>query len=235
MKLTWYGHAAFGIEIDGANILIDPFLTGNPTFPDGMSVDEVSREVTHVLLTHGHDDHLGDTLDILKATGAQLTSSFEICMWAQGKGIENINPMGCGGTVDVGPFSVSLTIAHHSSSTGMDGNGQVYLGQPNGIVVAAPGEPVLYHMGDTDIFLDMELINELYAPNVGIVPIGDRFTMGAKTAALACRRFFDFDTIIPCHFGTFPIIDQDSTKFKEALGNQAGRMWPGVPGDHLIV
>ncbi len=233
MKLTWYGHSAFGVDIDGAKILIDPFLTGNPSFPENLSVEEVSRGVTHLLLTHGHDDHLGDTIDILKSTGAQLTSSFEICMWAQSKGIENINPMGCGGTVDVGPFSVSLTIAHHSSSTGTEGNGPFTLGQANGIIVTAPDEPVLYHMGDTDIFLDMELINEIHAPKVGIVPIGDRFTMGARTAALACRRFFDFETIIPCHFGTFPIIDQDSAGFKDALGDQGGRMWSGVPGDHL--
>lgn len=233
MKLTWYGHSAFGIEIEGANILIDPFLSGNPSFPETLSVDDVTGDVTHVLLTHGHDDHIGDSINILKKTGAQLSANFEICMWAQGKGIENINPMGCGGTVDVGPFKVSLTTAHHSSSTSMDGGGLFYLGQPNGIVVSAPNEPVLYHMGDTDIFSDMALIHELYEPKVGIVPIGDRFTMGARSAALACNRFFDFETIVPCHFGTFPIIDQDSATFGKHLGERAGRMWSGKPGDNL--
>lgn len=233
MKLTWYGHAAFKVEIKGASILIDPFLSGNPKFPQDLSVDQVSEGVTHVLLTHGHDDHIGDSLDILKKTGAQLSANYEICMWAGSKGIENINPMGCGGFVDVGPFKVGLTIAHHSSATQSDGNGLTYLGNPNGLIVEAPGEPVLYHMGDTDIFGDMALINELYQPKVGIVPIGDRFTMGARSAAIACNRFFNFDVIVPCHFGTFPILDQDADKFTAALGANAARVKVAEPGAQI--
>lgn len=233
MKLTWYGHASFGVEFKDAKILIDPFLTGNPSFPADLSVEKVSAGVTHVLLTHGHDDHIGDSLDILKATGAQLSANFEICLWAESKGIENVNPMGCGGTVDVGPFSVSLTIAHHTSSISDGNGGRTALGNPNGIVVAAPGEPVLYHLGDTDIFQDMALINEIYRPKIGIVPIGDRFTMGARTAAMACQRFFDFDKIVPCHFGTFPIIDQDSGAFLGHLGDSAGKVRELKPGESL--
>ena len=216
MQLTWFGHSAFRIDIDGASILIDPFLSGNPSY-DG-TVEAASEGVTHVLLTHGHDDHLGDAIDICKATGAQLTANFEICMWIASKGIENVNPMNTGGTVDVGPFKVSLTVAHHSSSTQSEGQPPVYLGNPHGIVVTAPGEPVLFHMGDTDIFSDMALIDEIYAPKIGIVPIGDRFTMGAKTAAMACSRFFNFETIVPSHYGTFPIIDQDAEAFVSELG-----------------
>ncbi|MCW2307286.1 metal-dependent hydrolase [Rhodobium gokarnense] len=216
MQLTWFGHSAFRIDIDGASILIDPFLSGNPSYEG--TVEAASEGVTHVLLTHGHDDHLGDAIDICKATGAQLTANFEICMWLASKGVENVNPMNSGGTVDVGPFKVSLTVAHHSSSTQSEGQPPVYLGNPHGIVVTAPGEPVLFHMGDTDIFSDMALIDEIYAPKVGIVPIGDRFTMGAKTAAMACTRFFNFETIVPCHYGTFPIIDQDAEKFVSELG-----------------
>ncbi|MBB4301491.1 L-ascorbate metabolism protein UlaG (beta-lactamase superfamily) [Rhodobium orientis] len=216
MQLTWFGHSAFRIDIDGASILIDPFLSGNPSYEG--TVEAASDGVTHVLLTHGHDDHLGDAIDICKATGAQLTGNFEICMWIASKGIENVNPMNTGGTVDVGPFKVSLTVAHHSSSTQSEGQPPVYLGNPHGIVVTAPGEPVLFHMGDTDIFSDMALIDEIYAPKVGIVPIGDRFTMGARTAAMACTRFFNFETIVPCHYGTFPIIDQDAEKFVSELG-----------------
>ncbi|GGB58861.1 UPF0173 metal-dependent hydrolase [Roseibium aquae] len=232
MKLTWYGHSAFKMEIANASILIDPFLTGNPVFPDGLTVEQVAEGVTHILLTHGHDDHIGDSLDIAKKTGAQLTANFEICMWAAGKGVENINPMSSGGFVDVGPFKVGLTQAQHSSSSQTEGGLAVYLGNPNGLIIDAPNEPVVYHMGDTDIFGDMALINEIYQPKVGIVPIGDRFTMGAKAAALACKRFFDFDTVVPCHFGTFPILDQTPDAFvaaMEAGSSKVRILEPGVP------
>ncbi|EFO29338.1 metal-dependent hydrolase [Roseibium sp. TrichSKD4] len=235
MKLTWYGHSAFKVEISDASILIDPFLSGNPSFPNDLSVDQVAEGVTHVLLTHGHDDHVGDSIEILKKTGAQLTANFEICMWAGAKGIENINPMGAGGCVDVGPFKVALTTAHHTSSTIPESGEPVCLGNPNGIIVEAPGEPTLYHMGDTDVFSDMALINELYAPKVGIVPIGDRFTMGARAAALACQRFFEFNTIVPCHFGTFPILDQKANSFVSALGTESGKVREMTPGGDLSV
>lgn len=234
MKLTWYGHSAFKMEIAGASILIDPFLTGNPKFPENLTVDQVAEGVTHVLLTHGHDDHIGDSLDICKKTGAQLTANYEICMWANGKGVDNINPMNSGGFLDVGPFKVGLTVAHHSSASAADGDGFKYMGNPHGLIVAAPNEPVLYHMGDTDIFSDMALINEIYAPKVGIVPVGDRFTMGGKSAALACNRFFDFDTILPCHYGTFPILDQNADTFIGALGASASKVKLPMPGDTVV-
>ncbi len=229
MKLTWYGHAAFKIEIEGASILIDPFLSGNPSFPSDLSVAEVSEGVTHVLLTHGHDDHIGDSIDILKKTGAQLTANPEICGWAGSKGVEKVNPMNSGGCVDLGPFKVALTVAHHSSSSSADG-GITYLGNPHGIVIDAPNEKTFYHMGDTDVFSDMSLINELYAPKLAVVPIGDRFTMGAKAAALACNRFFDFETIVPCHYGTFPLLDQTADGFLKEMGANASRVSVATPG-----
>ncbi|WP_269582533.1 metal-dependent hydrolase [Roseibium sp. Sym1] len=234
MKLTWYGHSAFKIEIDGASILIDPFLTGNPSFPDDLTVDRVADGVTHVVLTHGHDDHIGDAVEILKKTGAQLTSNFEICMWATRQGIENINPMNSGGMVNTGPFKVAFTMAVHSSSKQTDGEA-IYLGNPHGVIIEVPGQKVLYHMGDTDIFSDMALINEIYRPQVGIVPIGDRFTMGGKVAALACRKFFHFHTIVPCHYGSFPIIDPTSDAFLEALGPDSGKVPALKPGGTVTV
>lgn len=234
MKLTWYGHSAFKIEIEGASILIDPFLTGNPSFPESLTMDQVADGVTHVILTHGHNDHIGDAVDILKKTGAQLTANFEICMWANRQGIENFSPMNSGGMVNAGPFSVALTRADHSSSFQAGGEA-IYLGNPHGVVVEAPGEKVLYHLGDTDIFSDMALINEIYRPKIGLVPIGDRFTMGGKVAALACSRFFDFETIIPCHFGSFPIIDQSADNFVNAMGADSGRVRLPVPGETLDI
>ena len=212
MKITWFGHSAFRVETGSAVIMIDPFLSGNPSF--GGDAGEAAKGANHVILTHGHDDHVGDTVDICKATGALLTSNFEVCMYLNANGVENISPANHGGNLDYGDFSVAFVPAWHSSSTIVDGK-PVYLGNPAGIVIQPKGEAgkTLYHMGDTDIFTGMELINEIYQPVIGIVPIGDRFTMGAKLAAMACKRYFKFKTVIPCHYGTFPIIDQSADKF----------------------
>ncbi|MGV2976358.1 metal-dependent hydrolase [Roseibium alexandrii] len=234
MKLTWYGHSAFKLETGAATILFDPFLTGNPMFPDATTPEEATHGATHIILTHGHDDHIGDSIDILKETGAQLTANFEICMWATRQGIENINPMNSGGMVDTGPFRVGMVRADHSSSKQSDGEA-IYLGNPHGIIVEVPGQKVLYHMGDTDIFSDMALINEIYQPKIGLVPVGDRFTMGGKTAAMACQRFFKFDTIVPCHYGTFPILDQNTDAFLTAMGDHSGKVAAMAPGDFIEI
>jgi L-ascorbate metabolism protein UlaG (beta-lactamase superfamily) len=188
------------------------------------------------LLTHGHDDHVGDALAILQSTGAQLVGSFEVCMWlvSQGASGERINPGNHGGTVDCGGFTTSFVNALHSSGTTRDG-ASVYLGNPLGLVIKAAGEPTVYHMGDTDIFGDMALINELHQPDIGIVPIGDRFTMGAKSAALACKRFFDFGVVLPVHFGTFPILDQTADGFLSEMAPDASKVRVLAPGDDTIV
>src|SRR5262249_48945310 len=127
-----------------------------------------------------------------------------------GKGVEKINPMNHGGTTDVGGFTVSLVKADHSSSDGS----AVYLGNPMGAIITAPGEPTVYHLGDTDIFSDLARFADIYQPKVAIVPIGDGFTMSPKTAALACKRFLKgVEKVIPCHYGTFPIIEPNADKF----------------------
>jgi L-ascorbate metabolism protein UlaG (beta-lactamase superfamily) len=221
MKLTWFGHSAFRVEFGNARILIDPFLSGNPTFKG--DVKQASAGCTHVLVTHGHNDHLGDTVDVCKATGAMAVGAAELCDWLEERGVEKVNPGNHGGTVDCGGFRVSFVNALHSSSWHSE-KGIAYLGNPLGLVVSAPGEPVLYHMGDTGIFGDMALVNEIYAPEVGIVPIGDRYTMGGKLAAMACKRFFRFRRIIPCHYGTFPALDQTAEKFIAEMGGDGGKV-----------
>jgi L-ascorbate metabolism protein UlaG (beta-lactamase superfamily) len=202
MNVIWLGHSCFRIETGKSIILIDPFLKGNPTFTaSGMPWDRATEGVTHVALTHGHDDHVGDAGEICKLRGAKLLATYELALYVKGQGAENVEPMNTGGTVYESDFDLTLVNALHSSSNSAKG---IYLGNPNGIVVTPKAGPVVYHMGDTDMFAGMGLIAQFHKPDIGIVPIGDRFTMGAKAAAFACKTFFQFKTIIPCHFGTFP-------------------------------
>jgi L-ascorbate metabolism protein UlaG (beta-lactamase superfamily) len=210
MQITWYGHSAFRLDFGGTAVLIDPFFTGNPAFVSDKAA--AIKGVSDIVLTHGHGDHVGDTLDIAKANGATVTTNYDLGMWLVSKGLQKFNPMNTGGTADLGGFSVTLVRADHSSGA-MMGDTPIYLGNPNGAIIKAPGEPTVYHMGDTDVFSDMALIAELYEPSVAMVPIGDRFTMSPFTAALAVKRFFMLDTVIPCHYGSFPIIEATADKF----------------------
>lgn len=215
MKLTWLGHSCIRIETGASVVLIDPFLKGNPTFEkSGVAWAEAIKGVTHVALTHGHSDHVGDAGEICKTTGATLFANFELAMYVKSKGAEKLEPMNTGGTVSSADFDLTLTNALHSSSV------DVYLGNPNGIVIRTREGRTVYHMGDTDIFSEMAFVAELHKPDIGIVPIGDRFTMGAKTAAYACKKFFNFSTIIPCHYGTFPgMLDPNADKFVAEMGS----------------
>lgn len=210
MKITWLGHSCFRVETGGSVLLIDPFLKGNPTFQNsGISFESAIKGVTHVALTHGHDDHVGDAGEICRLNGAELLATYELALHVKEKGAEKLQPMNTGGTVYGADFDLTLVNALHSSSSG-----NTYLGNPNGIVVKAKEGRTLYHMGDTDMFSGMELIAEFHKPDIGIVPIGDRFTMGAKAAAFACKKFFSFKAILPCHYGTFPgMLDADASKF----------------------
>lgn len=223
MDIIWHGHSAFRIDNGASRILIDPFLSGNPSWGKGW--EDAAHGATHVLLTHGHDDHLGDAVAICKATGAQLVANFEICMHlvAQGVAEVQINPGNVGGTVDCGGFTTTFVKAEHSSSSQVAG-GNIYLGNPSGLVLHFDDAPTVYAMGDTDMFGDMALINELHAPDVGLVPIGDRFTMGAAVAALACRRYFNFEAVIPCHYATFGLLAADAGQFIEAMAGGKTRV-----------
>ncbi len=214
MRITWFGHSAFRLDFGSAHVLIDPFFSGNPAFAGDRQA--ATAGATHILITHGHGDHVGDTVEIAAETGAKVVTNYDLCMWLSSKGVTQFEPMNTGGTVDVGGFRVSLVRADHSA--GMSEAGvTVPLGVPNGVIVRAEGEPTIYHMGDTDIFGDMALIQEIYRPDVLMVPIGDRFTMGAETAALAVTRFFRPKAVIPCHYGSFPIVDPSADRFVAAL------------------
>lgn len=222
MRITWYGHSAFRLDFQGKAVLIDPFFTGNPGF--GGDAKQAEKGISHILLTHGHSDHTGDVIGIAKRTGAKVVTNFDLCMWLNAKGVEKIDPMNTGGTTDQGGFTVTLVRADHSSAQIDSGVSQV-LGNPNGIIVKAAGEPTVYHMGDTDIFSDMALIAELHEPQVAMVPIGDRFTMSPRTAAIAVKRFLKLKSVIPCHYGSFvPMVEATADKFVAEMKGHATKV-----------
>jgi L-ascorbate metabolism protein UlaG (beta-lactamase superfamily) len=214
MKITWFGHSTFRLDFADKAVLIDPFFTGNPAWEGERS--KAVAGATHQLITHGHGDHIGDAVEIAAETGAKVVTNFDLCMYLASKGLQSFDPMNTGGTTDQGGFTVTLVRADHSA--GLVEAGVAFpLGHPNGVIVKAPGEPTIYHMGDTDIFGDMALIAEIHRPDVVMVPIGDRFTMGPETAALAVTRFFKPRAVFPCHYGSFPIIEPNADRFVAAM------------------
>lgn len=223
MKITWLGHSAFRVETAKSILLIDPFLSGNPGAA-GLDLKDAVKGVTHIALTHGHGDHVGDTVQIAKETGATVIANFDLCMWLARKGVAKIDPGNTGGTVFHDGFSVTFVNALHSSAQITDDGVSHSLGSANGLMIHFDDEPSLLHMGDTDLFSDMALINELHRPDIGIVPIGDRFTMGGAVAALACRRYFNFNHVLPCHYASFPLVDQTAEIFTEAMEGDGAKV-----------
>ena len=198
LKINWYGHACFLIETDGTKLLTDPFITGNPLSP--VQADAV--EADYILVSHGHGDHLGDTLDIAQRTGATVISNFEIQNWLVNQGIQNVHPQHIGGGFDYPWGRLKLTIAHHGSAL-PDGT---YGGSPCGFLFYLGGKKI-YHACDTGLFFDMKLIGE-EGIDLAILPIGDNFTMGPDDAVRAVK-LIEPEHVVPIHYDTFDIIKQD--------------------------
>ena len=232
MRVIWFGHSAFRLEFGPHVVLLDPFLTGNPSFPGDRAA--AIRGCTHVVLTHGHADHVGDTVAIAGETGAKVVANYDLCMWLADKGVAKIDPMNTGGTTEQGGFTVTLTKADHSSSAQEDGR-HIPLGLPNGVIVKAPDQKTLWHLGDTDIYSDMALFAEIHKPQVAIVPIGDRFTMGPETAALAVSRFLKPEVAIPCHYATFGLLAPNADGFVAALKGSPTKVLVPKPGEGFDV
>ena len=214
MKIIWLGHGSFRFEIGQNIVLVDPWLTGNPVLPEDQH-EAATEGADHILLTHVHFDHVVDVLPLAKKLGAKVVGQYDLMgFWGETEGIETIG-FNKGGTVDLGDLKVSMVKAEHSSTFSTP-EGPRTGGSEVGFMIQAEGK-VVYLSGDTDIMADMEWFGEYYQPDIGILSAGGHFTMDMKAAAWASKRYFNFKTVIPCHYGTFPILEQNADALKAGL------------------
>lgn len=216
MKIIWLGHASFRIEIEDQVLLVDPWLTGNPLFPEERR-QEAIKGVTHILISHAHSDHANDAVDIAKTLGVPVVGIFDLMKWWSEKHGVEIVGFNRGGTVKLGAVSVTMVAASHSSSIASE-NGPIYGGNEAGFMISGEGHTI-YFSGDTDVMADMEIFADLHKPDIGILSAGGHFTMDMKRAAYAAKRFFNFETVIPCHYRTFPLLEQSAKVMIAALPN----------------
>ncbi len=215
MKITWLGHSGFRIEIEGAVLLVDPWITGNPVFPAARRAEAIAG-ATHILLTHGHGDHTADGVVLAKELGIPLVGIYDLIAWWQAKeGVQGVG-FNKGGTVDLNGAKVTMVNACHSSSVAGADGAPVYAGHESGFMIAGEGHTI-YVSGDTDVMADMKVFNDLHAPDIGILSAGGHFTMDMKRAAYAAKTFFAFKTLIPCHYRTFPLLEQNADLLKAEL------------------
>lgn len=215
MKILWLGHAGFRIEIAGQVLLVDPWLTGNPMFPEARRA-EATEGVSHVLVSHGHGDHATDAVAIAQAHGVPVVGMNDLVKWWAGR--DGITAMGFnkGGTVRLGDVAVTMVNALHSSSVAGPGGQPIYAGGEAGFMIAGEGHTI-YFSGDTDVSADMGLWAELHAPDIGLLCAGGHFTMDMARAAYAARKFFEFKTVIPHHYRTYPHLEQTAERLREGL------------------
>ena len=209
VSIKWLGHSAYSLDIDGHKVLIDPFVSGNSVAKT--AAKDLDAEV--ILLTHAHGDHVGDSVEIAKRTGALVVCNFEMGDWYLAHGVQNVFQGNPGGTFSNDWMSAKWTIAFHSSSF-PDGT---YGGQPNGFVIRGGGA-VLYHAGDTCLFSDMRLIGD-EGLDLALIPIGDCFTMGIDDSIKAIK-LLNPTVVSPMHYNTFPPIEQDAAAWAERVANE---------------
>jgi len=224
LKLTWLGHATFRIQTPkGKTILIDPWVMGNPACPDS---EKNLKAVDVMLITHGHGDHIGDAVEIAKKHDPKIVGIPELCGWLKKKGVKETSEMNKGGTQQVEDIKVTMVHADHSCGI-LDGDTFVYGGEAVGYVIEFENGVKIYHAGDTNVFGDMQIIRDLYAPQIAMLPIGDHYTMSPREAAYACNLLKP-KTVIPMHFATFPALTgRPSELAKLAKNVEVFEMKPG--------
>jgi L-ascorbate metabolism protein UlaG (beta-lactamase superfamily) len=230
--LTWFGHSAFKLESpSGKIILIDPWLE-NPKAPAGAKEIE---KVDIILVSHGHSDHVGNTIEIAKRTNAKVFSIYELCLWLQSQGVATAMGFNKGGTVDIEGIKVTMTDAKHSADIDVDGKVVACGGEAAGFVIRLENGLSVYHAGDTSLFGDMQYVAKLHQPDVAILPIGDLYTMGPRDAALACELLKP-KHIIGMHYGTFPPLTGTPQQLRKHLHTKLKkRMLELEPGKEVTL
>jgi L-ascorbate metabolism protein UlaG (beta-lactamase superfamily) len=224
MEITWLGHGTFQFVLPGGETLIlDPWTDGNPKYPKEF---EITRCDT-MLISHGHFDHIHDAVPLAKKFHPKVIAIFETAVWLEKKGVENTSGMNKGGTQKAGAVSITMTHAVHSCGIQDDDGSIIYGGEAAGYVLRFDDGRSVYFSGDTNVFSDMELIADLYQPELCFLPIGDFYTMGPREAALACR-LLKAKTVIPMHFGTFPSLIGRPNQLQDLVKDTS--IWELTPG-----
>jgi len=213
MKLSFHGQSTVYFESNGKKVIIDPFISGN----DKCDLDEQTLEVDYIILTHAHEDHFGDTVELANRNHATVIGSAELEGYlTTNKGVENVCGMNIGGKAEFEFGTVKYVQAFHSSSLTNEDGIPIYLGMPMGVIIEIEGKTI-YHTGDTGLFSDMKLIAQRHPVDVCFIPIGDNYTMGIDDASYAINEFIQPKISVPIHYNTFPLIEQNPQEFKEAV------------------
>ncbi len=215
MNIIWLGHGSFRIEIEDQVLLVDPWLNGNPMLPEDRH-EEALTGATAMLVTHGHFDHTVDVVALSRDRNIPIYAMYELSAQLVANGAIEGAGFNKGGTVQIGNVAVTMVPASHSSSMTVGEGTPLYMGAEVGFMIRGEGR-CIYLSGDTDIMADMEWMGDFHKPDIGILSAGGHFTMGMAGAAYAAKRYFDFKTVIPCHYRTFPLLEESAEVLAEGL------------------